>query len=682
MESYLRRFCASNTASRVTEDVQVSTQGQIASNGVMAELIRRYNWANHPLGEIQTWPETLVDVINLLLASPLPMQVYWGSEMFTLYNDALLPFLQDRHPHCLGRPVREVWPEAMAAIGAQLSSVFTTGESVMFESAPLTLLQDGVWEPMFWTYAYSAVYGRDGKIAGVLNISQNVTGQKRAEDQLIEAKNMAEEANRAKSEFLANMSHELRTPLSAVIGYSELLEEEMEDSDSKFGLEDIRKIQSNARHLLSLINDVLDLSKIEADRMTTYAEEFAVADLLRDVQTTMGGLVSQKGNELLVQQSDDLGSMHTDQVKLRQCLFNLISNAAKFTERGTVTLHAYREGTALVFAVADSGIGMTPEQTAKLFERFTQADASTTRKFGGTGLGLAITRAFCHLLGGEIGVTSVYGEGSTFTIRIPAFLPEPVDMQGHAAKEIKEDKHIVLVIDDDESQRELLTRFLEREGFAVRVASTGRAGIELAREVHPRAILLDVVMPQMDGWSVLNVLKSDPALERIPVVMVTFVNEPGLGESLGAVETVQKPVEWEHLKSVMERFRGDAGDILVVDDDADARARLRTVLQRNGWSVSEASDGQKALDMVLHAPPQLILLDLTMPVMDGFAFLHELRGRPGVADIPVVVLSARDLDARDRNRLEGADQVLSKGDTNLRKLAGELRSLTPARADR
>ena len=206
---------------------------------------------------------------------------------------------------------------------------------------------------------------------------------------------------------------------------------------------------------------------------------------------------------------------------------------------------------------------------------------------------------------------------------------------------------------------------------------TGARGIELARALHPRAILLDVMMPQMDGWSVLGTLKSDPDLATIPVVMVTFVNEPALSASLGAADTVLKPVEWDQLKSVMERFRGDAGDILVVDDDPDARARLRQVLTRQGWTVSEAGNGQEALDLVLHAPPQLILLDLTMPVMDGFAFLHELRARPGCGDIPVVVLTARDLDAAERHRLPGVSRVLSKGGTDLRQLAGELRSLSP-----
>ncbi len=544
---------------------------------------------------------------------------------------------------------------------------------------------DGEWRTMA---ARGVPILDEGETREWVGTHTDITERKQAEEELSAAKDAAEAANRAKSQFLANMSHELRTPLSAVIGYSEMIEEEMEETGEQHLLGDVRKIQSNARHLLSLINDVLDLSKIEADRMTTFAEEVDVEALVRDVASTVGSLVQQKGNEVALDLQPALGTMHTDQVKLRQCLFNLVSNAAKFTEGGRITLRAERVGRAeraggeVVLSVADTGIGMTPEQLDKLFERFTQADVSTTRRFGGTGLGLAITRAFCRLLGGDVTVASTYGEGSIFTIRLPAEMPEQADEAEDADPKTGDAKagsgqHLVLVIDDDPAQRDLLSRFLEREGFAVRTAPDGKLGIELARALHPHAILLDVMMPQMDGWSVLSLLKADPDLAAIPVVMVTFVNEPGLGASLGAADTVLKPVEWDRLKEVMERFHGEAGDILVVDDDPDARARLRTVLQRDGWTVSEAGDGREALEAVTRAPPQLILLDLTMPVMDGFAFLHELRGRPGCADIPVVVLTARDLDAEERRRLDGADRVLSKGQTNLRQLAGELRSLAP-----
>jgi len=436
-----------------------------------------------------------------------------------------------------------------------------------------------------------------------------------------------------------------------------------------------------------LINDVLDLSKIESGKMEVFAESFDVAEMADAVAATVQALVEKKGNTLALNVGSDLGAMHSDVTKVRQILLNLLSNAAKFTEGGTITLSAERRlGPGgrdwLAFHVSDSGIGMTAEQLAKLFQRFQQADASTTRKFGGTGLGLSITKAFSTMLGGDVEVESTPGQGSTFTVRLPADVTAQQDAQEGEARLAAEygeaGADLVLVIDDDPAQRDLMTRFLEREGFSASTAPDGPTGIELARVLRPRAILLDVMMPGMDGWSVLSALKAIPELAKIPVVMVTFVSQRGLANLLGAADYVLKPVEWERFRQVMDRFRGVDGDVLVVDDDADTRQRMRTVLEKNGWTVTEASNGLEALDQVAHAVPKLILLDLTMPVMDGFSFLRTLRERPGCADVPVVVLSARDLTIEERKRLRGASQVLNKGDTSLRDLAGELRALAPA----
>ncbi len=510
------------------------------------------------------------------------------------------------------------------------------------------------------------------------------------------AKEAAEEANRAKSAFLANMSHELRTPLSAVIGYSEMLEEEAEESGEAAMLADLGKIKSNAKHLLSLINDVLDLSKVEANKMDLFLEDTELSGFLQEAAGTVEGLVRRKGNVLVLDFADGLGAIRTDVVKLRQCLFNLLSNAAKFTEAGQITLRVRREAGAsgewLSFAVQDTGIGLSPAQLARLFQRFTQADETTTRRFGGTGLGLALSQAFAHLLGGDIAVDSTEGRGTCFILRLPADgpadLPRPED-----APEARDDpagvaagmtaagaadeagRDLVLVIDDEAAQRELMTRFLRRQGFAVRTAANGRAGLALARSLAPRVVLLDVMMPEMDGWSVLQALKADPATAALPVVMVSFVAEASLGAALGAADAVAKPVDWTRLRSLMEQFRGPGGDVLVVDDDPDMRRRLRSVLERDGWSVAEAGDGADALRSVLHAPPRLVLLDLTMPVMDGFAFLHRLRETPGCSDLPVVVLSARDISPAEREALSDADRVLRKGDLSLQEITDEVRHL-------
>ena len=536
----------------------------------------------------------------------------------------------------------------------------------------------------------AAILDEKGNLKGAVLAMSDIDRRKRAEaaqlaiaDELRQrtaeaeaAREAAEAANRAKSAFLANMSHELRTPLSAVIGYTELLEEESEDPAI---LNDLGKIRSNAKHLLSLINDVLDLSKVEANKMELFAETVALAPLLEEVAATVDPLVKTKANALTLDLGDDLGAMRTDAVKLRQCLFNLLGNACKFTEHGQITLRVRRDADWLSFAIEDTGIGMSPEQLQRLFQRFTQADESTTRKFGGTGLGLALTRAFARLLGGDVTVTSTEGQGTCFTLSVPAEAPESAAVADNGTHTIgsvtHERRDLALVIDDEASQRELLTRFLIRQHFAVRTTADGRSGLALARSLPPRVILLAVMMPDLDGWAVLKALKADPATAAIPVVIVSFVAEAKLGASLGAAETMVKPVDWAKLKTLLDGFRASGGDVLVVDDDPDLRARLRTALERNGWSVREAGDGAAALVEVERAAPHLVVLDLTMPVLDGFGFLHRLRETPGGANIPVVVLSARDVTAAERERLAEAEKVLRKGDLSLGELTAQIRAL-------
>ena len=591
----------------------------------------------------------------------------------------------------IGRTLWDAVPALRGQLEPGLRAVVGHGRTVTNVEAGIGASDDDPGRFYLMSFYPLRSAGERDRIEGAGMVVIDITERRRAEAMVEAARAAAEEANRAKSTFIANMSHELRTPLSAIIGYSEMLQEEIEDSGDPAGLgRDVGKIESNARHLLGLINDVLDLSKVESGKMDLFPETFDVAAMVRDVAATVQGLVEKKGNTLVLHLDDGLGTMHSDVTKIRQVLLNLLSNAAKFTEGGAITLSVGRGpgpdgGDRFAFAVGDAGIGMTEEQLARLFQRFQQADASTTRRFGGTGLGLALTKAFSTMLGGDVEVRSTPGEGSTFTVRLPAVLAAPPALQAgerqgepvaeHAAQDV------VLVIDDDPAQRELMSRFLEREGFAPRTAPDGRSGLEMARALRPRAILLDVTMPGMDGWSVLCALKDDPELAPIPVVMVTFVSERGLARSLGAADYVAKPVEWDRFKQVMDRFRDADGDVLIVDDDADTRERLRTVLEKNGWSVVEAGNGAEALAQVRLAVPRVILLDLTMPVMDGFAFLHALREQPHCLDVPVVVLSARDLTAEDRQRLRSASQVLSKGDTSLRDLAGELRALVPRAAE-
>jgi signal transduction histidine kinase/ActR/RegA family two-component response regulator len=397
-------------------------------------------------------------------------------------------------------------------------------------------------------------------------LEDEIVHRKDTQEQLLRAKDAAEDASRAKSAFLANMSHELRTPLNAIIGYSEILEEEMSDSGSAENVRDLRRIQAAGKHLLSLINDVLDLSKIEAGKMTLHLEQFPVTPMIEEMLTTLRPAAERNGNRLVLRMADDVGAMNADITKVRQILFNLLSNACKFTEKGLVTLEVMRRAGAderLVFRVSDTGIGMTPQQQANLFEYFAQADSSTARKYGGTGLGLAITQRFTHLMRGEIRVESAIGEGSVFTVTLPAKVPveaaesgaPPSMPEASADAGTSEDatKPTVLVIDDDAAVRDLMTRFLGRMGYRAVLAPNGVEGLRLAREIRPSIITLDVVMPELTGWEVLEELKADPEVASIPVVMMTIVDQETLGLSRGASTFLLKPIDRDHLALALEK---------------------------------------------------------------------------------------------------------------------------------
>ncbi|HTT68938.1 MAG TPA: ATP-binding protein, partial [Gemmatimonadales bacterium] len=349
-------------------------------------------------------------------------------------------------------------------------------------------------------------------------------------------------------------------------GYSEMLQEEVADLGQTALAPDLEKIHTAGRHLLALINDILDLSKIEAGKLELYLEPFDVETVVREVATTVAPLVEKNGNRMEVRCAEGIGMMHSDLTRTRQVLLNLLSNACKFTRQGAITLAAERErqadgaGDRLVFRVSDTGIGMTPEQRAKLFEAFTQADASTSRHYGGTGLGLAITRRFCRMMGGDVTVESVPGQGSTFTVRLPASPGERREAPAAPAAEpavaaVDAPSGTLLVIDDDPEARALMQRFLGREGFHIVEAADGPTGLRLARELKPAVITLDVLMPGMDGWAVLGALKEDPALAAIPVILATIVDEEHLGFALGASEYLTKPIDRERLIAVLDRYK-------------------------------------------------------------------------------------------------------------------------------
>jgi len=535
--------------------------------------------------------------------------------------------------------------------------------------------------------------GRPAMITGLADISD----RKRMEGELHKAIWASEQATRAKSDFLASMSHELRTPLNAIIGYSEILFEDAQSAGRESETADLRKIQDAGKHLLGLIDNILDLSKIEAGKMTLYLETFELRPMIDSVAATVTALAKKTGNVLVVNCADEVGTIHSDLTKVRQILFNLLSNACKFTRNGTITLAALRDtneaGDWIEFQVRDTGIGMTPDQQAKVFEAFTQADASTTRTYGGTGLGLAITKSFCRLMGGDVTLASEAGKGTTFTIRLPAVTRAASDTAVSAAEkrsegpQVTEPEHapIVLVVDDDPNARELLCRHLQRGGYAVRMAANGEEAMQLARTLQPDVVTLDALMPQMDGWAVLSAMKEDAVLAKIPVIMVTIVDNQSIGFSLGAADYLIKPIDRDRLVRAVEKCcpTGAPRHVLIVEDDAPTSELMGRALRQIDCTVTQADNGRVGLERLNEALPDAILLDLMMPEMDGFEFIARVRAESRWQRIPVIVVTAKTLTAEDLARLNGQVQhLVHKGEYSGKAVLAALDELVPRHARR
>jgi PAS domain S-box-containing protein len=504
----------------------------------------------------------------------------------------------------------------------------------------------------------------------------------------------AEAAARLKSEFLANFSHEIRTPLNGIIGYCDLMMREEGSRLTAHGRRDLNVVKTNAKTLLALINDILDLSKIEAGRVEVVTERVDVQELAEECLATVREYLKGKDVALTMNIAENARFLRTDALKLRQVMLNLLSNAAKFTDSGEVSLGVRAEGNEMVMTVEDTGTGMPADQLPFIFEKFRQVDGSTTRKVGGTGLGLAIVRELSKVLGGNVDVTSVLGRGSTFTVRLAGVLESdaPSAMPGaeHHQQELVPVEEVaaklaplaagstVLVVDDDPLMQQLVSGQLEPAGFKVLAADDGVAALRVAREQKPQAIILDIHLPRLDGWSVLSQLKSEPALSNIPVILVSVEEQRARGYSLGACEYLIKPVEPQRLVEVVTRTLGTvalaSGEVLVVDDDASTRELVSRSLRRAGFSTSEAHSGEDALLKARVSPPVLVVLDLMMPNLDGFEVLRRLRSEK--LTMPVVVLTGKTLTAEEQATLrDGFIAFVRKGGHALEDVIGQAKTL-------
>ncbi len=510
-------------------------------------------------------------------------------------------------------------------------------------------------------------------------------------EELALARDRALEANRTKSTFVANMSHELRTPLNAIIGYSEMLQEDA----ALLGIEDfgsdLQKIYHAGKHLLDLINDILDMTKIEAGKLEIYYDDFDLPLLVWDTSTTIEPLLAKNNNRLSIDCDHELGAIRADMTRLRQVLLNILSNACKFTKSGEIQVKVSRQnssqGEYFCFSIKDTGIGISAENLENLFQPFHQADSSTTRQYGGTGLGLAISHRLCNMMGGNIIVTSELGKGSTFTICLPVNceaatknkqpkFPEPTPPNLPTPNKAYPS---ILVIDDDPTIHQRTQAHLSHLGVFIYSAFSGEDGIDLAHEILPNAIILDVQMPSMSGWEVLKELKSQPLTSGIPIILLTINdedNEQHESYEIGANDYLFKPIDRDRLVTTIEKYRSDPMaelSVLVVEDDINVRSMLKRMLEKENCVVSEAQDGHEALKVMTEQMPQLILLDLMMPNIDGFEFIHLLRLRQDIASIPLIIITARDLTKDDYVRLSGSVQkILQKANHSYVELLEEI----------
>ena len=599
----------------------------------------------------------------LIQAAP---QVIWVADadgQVALLNKAWHEFSGLSDEESLGtRWAEALHPEDLPDVLAKWERAYTRGETYSGECR--FRAKNGSYETFI--FIGTPVRDESGKIINWVGINTNIADRVEAEIALQEAKDAAEYANRAKSEFLATMSHELRTPLNAIIGFSEILRDEILGTINGEQKELVLDIHTSGNHLLAMINDILDLSKIEAGKMELQLERFSVQEAVTEVNTVINALANQKQIQLILELDRDV-LIEADKIKFKQILYNLLSNAVKFTdEGGKVTTKFEVSGSALLGSVTDTGVGMSPQDRGKLFQPFTQLDASSTRAHSGTGLGLSLTNRLIQLHGGKIWVDSELDEGSTFSFTFPLHQQEQKvevtapDASNSETTAALGNNRTILVAEDNEQAAQLLGIYLTEAGYQVEYATDGEEAIAKAAEIQPFAITLDILLPKKDGWQVLREMKTKPNLQSIPVIIVSVTEERQLAFGLGAVDHLVKPIDKEILLASLQSLKLPSRDgsprILVVDDDPQTVRLLSTVLTNDGYEVLKVYGGSEAIETAISQSPDLIILDMMMPQVDGFQVVRHLTGDPRTCDIPIIICTALDLTDEDRDRLNGQIQ--------------------------